>query len=549
MQIFHRLRRLGAFLLLAPLCAGMQPGMAAQRTQTANVVNVVSFLAPPANLTTPVANVRGNMLLANDGNIYFASSGGGNGYGTISRLAPDGTVSVVYSFADGTDGYAPFAGLIQASDGNLYGTTYLGGTDRQGTIFKLTLGGTFTLLHTFTNDGNDPKSPYAGLVEASDGYLYGTTRLGGANNMGAIFRIATDGTFTVIHDFDGDDGRDPQGRLVVGADGQLYGTTMLGGPANRGVIYRISLAGDFQQLYAFPALGPFNELGLATNDIGANPRSGLLLAADGNFYGTAYQGGQYGNGTLYRATLNGASLDVTVVHAFMGWAFDAGFPLATPIEDAAGNLYGTSEKGGYTNLGAAWKVAPDGTASLLHSFNGSSIDGSQPYAGLLFAFGSLYAATDRDTIPGYGLGSIVKLEEQDSSGVLPVDIQISATQITGGDSVTITWNAPTETGCAKFGPLNWNESTDPTSPNYGTGLTGSTTLTPDVGIYSFGLACTDAAGVIHNGYVGLIVNAPPQKPVDGGEIIGGGALGWPLLALFAALLMYKLRRETRSSCP
>lgn len=545
MQIFHRLRRLAALLLLAPLCAGMQPGMAAQRTQTANIVGVLSLATPPSTVTNPPQSVRGNMLLANDGNIYFTSSAGGNGYGTVSRLAPDGTLSVVFAFVDGNDGYGPFAGLIQGTDGNLYGTTYYGGTDHQGSVFKVTLAGQFTLLHEFTSNSNDPKNPYAALVQAGDGFLYGTTRLGGSNGNGAIFRIGTDGTFTVIHSFNGDDGSDPQGQLVVGPDGQLYGTAMLGGPDDRGVIYRISLAGDFQRLYAFPALGSFNAQGLASNDIGANPRSGLLLAADGNFYGTAYQGGQYGSGTLYRATLNGAAVDVTLVHAFKGWAFDAGFPLATPIEDSAGNLYGTSEKGGYTNLGAAWEVAPDGTVSLLHAFTGSTTDGSQPYAGLLFASGSLYAATNVDSLSG--VGSISRLEQPDSGGVLPVDIQISSTEITQGDSVTVTWNAPNAVSCSKFG--GWAASTDPTSPDYTTGITGSTNFTPTVGTYSFGLACTDGAGVIHNGYVGLLVNAPAQKAVDGGEIIGGGALTWPLLALFAALLMYKLRREIRSSCP
>ncbi len=348
MQIFLRLRRLGALLMLAPLCLGLQPGMAAQRTQDANVVNVVSFAAPPAAVTNPPQNVRGNLLLADDGNIYFTSSGGGNGYGTISRLTPDGTLSVVFAFADGNDGYGPFAGLIQGSDGNLYGTSYYGGKDLQGSVFKVTPAGNFTLLYQFSKDGNGPKNPYTGLVQASDGNFYGTTRLGGNNGVGTIFRISSSGTLAVLHEFNGDDGNDPQGRLVVGPDGQLYGTTMRGGPADRGVIYRISVSGDYQVLYTFPGLGPFNEQGLATNDIGANPRSGLLLAADGNFYGTAYQGGQYGSGTLYRATVSGNAADVTVVHAFKGWSFDAGYPLATPVEDAAGNFYGTSEKGGYT---------------------------------------------------------------------------------------------------------------------------------------------------------------------------------------------------------
>ncbi len=101
--------------------------------------------------------------------------------------------------------------------------------------------------------------------------------------------------------------------------------------------------------------------------------------------------------------------------------------------------------------------------------------------------------------------------------------------------------------CDKFG--GWNESTDPTSPDYTTGISGSSTFSPTVGTYSFGLACTDGAGVVHNGFAGLVVDAPPQKTVDGGEIIGAGSMSWALLALFAALLIYKLTRETRFSCP
>jgi len=545
MQIFHRLRRLAAVLLLVPLCAGIQPGVAAQRTQTANIVNVVAFSAPPADLATPPKNVRGDMLLASDGNIYFTSSTGGNGYGTVSRLAPDGTISVVYAFTDGHDGYSPFAGVIQGTDGNLYGTTYYGGTNNQGSVFKLTLDGQFTQLHEFTTDSNDPKDPYAGLVQAPDGMLYGTTRLGGGkSDKGAIFRLAIDGTgYEVLHRFNGGDGQDPQGRLAVGPDGQLYGTTMLGGSDNRGVIFRLSTAGDYTVLYSFPKLGDFLG-GIATNAVGANPRSGLLLAADGAFYGTAYQGGTYGNGTLYRATINGDSLQLDVVHQFQGWGFDAGFPLATPVQGPDGSFYGTSEKGGYTNFGAAWKVAPDGTATMLHAFSGSVTDGESPYGSLLFANGTLYAATDIDEIGS--AGSISKLE-LDVGGVLPIDIEISAAQIQLNDSVTITWNAPDAVTCDKFG--SWDEPADTSDPAHVTPISGSQTVIPAAGTYSYGLSCTDAAGVVHNGYAGLIVNAPPQSPVDGGSIVGGGALSWLLLAMLAALLIMKLIKETRRSCP
>jgi len=412
-------------------------------------------------------------------------------------------------------------------------------------VFKLTLAGDFTVLHTFTDGSKDPKFPYTGLAQGPDGNLYGTTLNGGSHEKGTIFRISTTGTFSVVHDFAGDEGSTPEGRLVVGADGKLYGTTLLGGSKNRGVIYRITTDGQYERLYSFPGLNAFNAFGLATNSNGANPRSGLLRVGNDKFYGTAYQGGAGGYGTLYSVTLNGASVDVATVHDFGGAPFDAGFPLAAPVLGPDGSLYGTSQRGGYSDIGVAWKVAADGTATMLHSFSGGGADGSQPYAGLLFANGALYGVSNTDDVSGAGV--IIKLVGDTGSG-LPVQIAATAKEITLGESVEISWNSPGAVTCDKSGA--WNESVLETDPEHITPASGTKTVSPGVGLYTYALACTDAGNVVHNGYVGILVNPPVLASVDGGEIIdGGGALSWLLLVLFAALLIRKLIKETRSSCP
>lgn len=573
MQIFHRLRRLAAALLLVPLVAGIQPLAAAERTQTANVVTVVSLADPPGDgedeLKEVPKSVRGDLLRASDGNIYFASTGGGKGFGGIGRVRfdeehPDGQLEVVHAFAnDGTEGLSSYGGLIQASDGNLYGTTFFGGLDDDsvGTVFKLTLDGTFTRLHDFVIDSNkDPRKPYTGLVEGPDGNLYGTTLEGGDGQRGTVYRISPTGTFSVIHHFRGgrDDGSTPEGQLIVGADDKLYGTTMLGGSNDRGTIYRISTSGQYEQLYSFPALRNFNDIGLATNSTGANPRAGLMRSdLDGSYYGTTYQGGAGGNGTLYRMTADGnGDVSVTAVYAFKGGPFDAGFPLSTVTQGPDNAFYGTSLHGGYgynfslgqagySDSGTIWRVAQDGSsAELLHSFFGSSADGSQPYAGVLFIGDTLYAIGSSDDRSSSGM--LIKLRT-DTGGGLPVDLTISRREVGASESVTLTWNAPGAETCDKSGA--WDEPAAEDDPEHITPGSGSKTLIPAIGIYTYMLSCTDANDVTHHAYVGVLVNPPELDTVDGGEIIGGGTLSWMLLALFAALVIRKSIKETRRSCP
>lgn len=532
MQITRPLRLIAATLTLFGFAGAAG---AAVRTQAANVLPEVALSA--SGVTDAPTAPRGDLLLANDGNIYFVSSAGGKGGGAIGKLAPDGTLSVLYASASSGEGVSSYARLVQGSDGNLYGTTYLGGEHGAGVVFRVTLAGTYTVLYSFDDARRAPKLPYTGLVQAADGYLYGTTLRGGEQDKGTVFRIATDGTgFTVLHEFDGGAGENPEGTLVVGDDGALYGTTLQGGADNRGTIYSITTAGDFHLLFSFPRLSEFNTNGLATNTVGANPRAALLNLG-GVFYGTAYQGGEHGFGTVFRVTSAG---EVSVVHAFTGPSTGAGFPLSGLSTDGAGNLYGTTERGGSINRGTAYRIDAAGAFTLLHSFGGSAVEGMQPYAGLLLANASIYAATFSDLFAGGG--AIAKLD-LGTEGVLPVDVLVSATDITVGSSIEVSWNAPADATCTRIsfeGSTTWTGATT---------VSGTESVTPSTaGIYTYGLSCTDAASVVRNAYATVVVRALPREPVDGGRS-GGGALSLPLLALLAALLARKYLKETRSPCP
>lgn len=536
MLIFQRLRRFVASFSLALIGLAVQ-SQAVARTEDANFIRFTTTTA--ADL--PVG-VRGELLLANDNNIYFASSGGGaNSRGFIGKMTLDGTLGTVYSFkTDQSDGSTPYAGVIQATDGNLYGTTFLGGDDGAGVVFKLSLTGQYTLLHSFGENTKSASLPYSGVVQAPDGNLYGTTSRGGLNDNGTIYRISTTGDFSVIHDFDGDDGSTPQGRLIIGADGQIYGTTMIGGSADRGTIYRISTAGVFESLYSFPRLSAFTA-GVATNATGANPRAGLLLASDGNYYGTAFQGGPTGHGTVYRMTPAGA---VSVVHAFVGPLSAGVRPLASVSQDAAGNLYGTT-MGNMdifatpSNMGSAWRISPSGQFTVLHNFLDLGADGSSPKANLLVVNGGVYGASSTDG--GLGSGGLFKLD-LGSNNTLPIELSVSPTEIVASinasESATITWSSTNMASCKKLGAWTAGDTT----------LSGTQVVTPTLpGIYTYVLSCTDGAGVVRGAYTALSVKAPPLETVDGGG--GAGALSIPLLLLLAALLFRKNLKEIFTACP
>jgi uncharacterized repeat protein (TIGR03803 family) len=324
-----------------------------------------------------------------DGNLYGTTFFGGSGYGTVFKLDTGGvTFTTLHSFSS-FDGANPYAGVVQGTDGKLYGTTNAGGAGSVGTIFSVGADGTaFSTLHHFAN--TDGAYPHAGLVQATDGNLYGATTVGGASGFGTVFRIDTAGTTLVtLHDFLQTDGASPYASLIQVMDGHLYGTTINGGANGDGTVFRIATNGTLLTLHDF--LGPD----------GANPRAPLIQAADGNLYGTTLGGGAVGGyGTIFKIDTNGTML--TTVHSFLNT--DGADLYAGVVQGTDGNLYGTTSTGNVSrHYGTVFKIDTNGTAlTTLHGFRPFP-EGSTPEAGLIQATdGSLYGTTYQNGANGFG---------------------------------------------------------------------------------------------------------------------------------------------------
>ncbi len=339
---------------------------------------------PQAGLTSDAA-----------GNLYGTTFQGGTaGVGTVFELTPAGggtwTEKVLYSFG-GADGNGPFGGVIFDAAGNLYGTTIGGGTYLAGTAFELSPagGGTWTekVLWSFGN-GTDGTSPAAGLIFDAAGNLYGTTQTGGTNGAGMVFELTPAGggswTEKVLYSFgNGTDGEQPAAGLIFDAAGNLYGTTAFGGTSSKGTVFELTPAGGGN--WTEKVLLRFNVTG------GANPQAGLIFDAAGNLYGTTFGGGAYNLGTLFELTpAGGGTWTEQVLHSF-GNGTDGSGPWAGLTFDAAGNLYGTTRYGGSYGGGTVFRFSAHGEV-LLYSFSGA--DGKNPIAGLaLDAGGNLYGTT------------------------------------------------------------------------------------------------------------------------------------------------------------
>jgi uncharacterized repeat protein (TIGR03803 family) len=195
--------------------------------------------------------------------------------------------------------------LVEAKDGNFYGTTAAGGTHvcktrgqekiGCGTVFRITPNGKLTTLYNFCSQGGnnctDGITPFAGLVEARDGSFYGTTSGGGADANGTVFRITAKGKLNTVHSFQGADGATPYGGLLQSSDGHFYGTTTFGGANNSGVIFKLATTGKLTTLYSFCSQSNCTD--------GSFPHAALVQAADGRFYGTTSAGGDADGGTIF----------------------------------------------------------------------------------------------------------------------------------------------------------------------------------------------------------------------------------------------------------
>jgi uncharacterized repeat protein (TIGR03803 family) len=332
------------------------------------------------------ANPYAGLVQGKDGNFYgTTSSGGTNSYGTVFQLSAQGLLTSLYSFTGGSDGANPEAGLVLASDGNLYGTTYDGGTSNAGTVFQFSTNGALTSLYSFTG-GNDGGYPLAGLVLGSDGNFYGTTAGGGTNDYGTVFQFSTKSGLTSLYSFtNGNDGVEPEAGLVQGGDGNFYGTTYVGGTNGYGTVFQISTSGALASLYSFTG-----------GDDGAYPQAGLVLGSDGNFRGTTYEDGTNGAGTVFKISAHGA---LTGSYAFTG-GNDGANPEAGLVQGSNGNFYGTTESGGAyyirdEGMGTVFQISPNGTLASLYVFTNSDV-GAYPEAGLVLGSDGNFHGTTYD---------------------------------------------------------------------------------------------------------------------------------------------------------
>jgi uncharacterized repeat protein (TIGR03803 family) len=320
----------------------------------------------------------GGLVQATNGDFYGTAGGGGanctgtGGCGTVFKITPSGTLTTLYSFcaqSGCTDGAYPNDPLVQGTDGNFYGTAYGGGANGYGTVFKITPSGTLTTLYSFCSQSGctDGEYPNAGLIQATDGNFYGTMTNGGANNdastcffgpgCGTVFKITLGGTLTTLYSFCSQsgctDGANPFAALVQATDGDFYGTTFGGGAGvygfSAGTVFKITPSGKLTTLYSFCAQSKCTD--------GARSYAGLVQATDGNFYGTtSTDGANIFYGTVFKITPSGT---LTTLYSFcpQSGCTDGDAPTAALIQDTNGSFYGTTAHGGTSGVGVVFSLS------------------------------------------------------------------------------------------------------------------------------------------------------------------------------------------------
>jgi uncharacterized repeat protein (TIGR03803 family) len=341
------------------------------------------------------AQPNGPLITDPAGNFLGTTSAGGShacerGCGTVFKLSPKGQEKTLYEFQGGEDGGYPGASLVADGSGNLYGTTTSFGLNGHGTIFKVTTDGKETSLYAFQG-GSDGWGP-SGLILDSSGNLYGTTTYGGnfsgsdcaASGCGTIFEVESNGSKVILYLFQGgNDGYWPLGGLFRDSEGNLYGTTYAGGGSG-------CSGGGCGTVFELPDDG--NESVLHTfqgGDDGSAPFAGVTMDGAGDLFGTTDRGGVDDDGTVYEISAGGAE---QVIHAFLGGQDGEG-PFSALVLDASGNLYGTTNIGSVgcraAGCGTVFELQQDGTKQLLYAF--SPKHGKLPETGLLLGEnGKLY---------------------------------------------------------------------------------------------------------------------------------------------------------------
>lgn len=367
---------------------------------------------------TDGTNPKGHLVQGKDSVLYGITYGGGTyGYGTIFKITTGGAFSVMRHLNKATDGGQSYSSLVEGKDGYLYGITYYGGTYGYGTIFKITKAGVFTVIRHL-NSTTDGGYPQGDIIQGSDGNIYGSCYSGGSKGNGTIFKMTTSGVYTVLRHLSAPtDGGNPYGVLYQNSDGVLYGLNRTGGAYTSGTAFKITTAGAFTLLHSF---SPITE--------GSTPNGGFVKGNDGNFYAMINTGGTYGFGTAFRMTaagavtvlvhFNGAKNGNTPVESFIkakdsayygttstGGAYGygtifkicagvtstlysfnrnttGGLPLGSLVQATDGNFYGTTSEGGTGGYGTIFRITPAGAFTVLKNLNGST-DGGYPKGSLV----------------------------------------------------------------------------------------------------------------------------------------------------------------------
>jgi uncharacterized repeat protein (TIGR03803 family) len=354
------------------------------------------------------ANPLFDQMVLIGGNLYgVTSAGGASNDGTVFKLNVHGQETVIHSFS-GADGNSPEGGLIRDSAGNLYGVTQLGGNPTQscsepfepngcGTVFEVSSADQFSVLHSFA--GADGANPVARLTRGSNGALYGTTSAGGQSpscpgqnyeqGCGTVFEMTNSGgtwSESVLYNFaGGSKSFSPIGYVMI-AGGKLYGTTDSGNgsPCDSnvcGTVYELAMfGGTWTETIPHAFVGGSD---------GAFPEGGLVRDSAGNFYGTTYDGGTDGFGTIFKMDSAGQK---TTLYNFTGT--EGAYPAAALTRDSSGNLYGTTTEGGPSKVGTVFQLDTSNTFTVLHNFTGGKNDGAYPYGNLLLAGKNLYGTTN-----------------------------------------------------------------------------------------------------------------------------------------------------------
>jgi uncharacterized repeat protein (TIGR03803 family) len=387
-----KLSRLEMICAVSAFCAATTIASAAQTLKTLARFSGISTSTP-----------EGSLVQGSNGNFYgTAPQTGTSGLGSVFEITPQGKVVTLYSFCpqgrNCADGDFPAAGLVQASNGNFYGTTTFGGARDGGTVFEITPAGSLTTLYSFCAEAQcaDGEFPFAGLVQAHDGNFYGTTSYAGAHHGGTVFEITPGGKLTTLYSFCAEescaDGSGPYAALVQARNGNFYGTTQSGGASGlEGTVFQITPGGKLTTLHRF-----CQQASCADGDY----PNGLVQARDGNFYGTTSGNVSAGPwGTVFEITRNG---ELTTIYTFCSQTncTDGANPFAGLIQATDGNFYGTSSEGGLYGYGTAFEISAAGNLTTVYSFcaQANCGDGMNPFAGLMQATnGNFYGTTS-----GYG---------------------------------------------------------------------------------------------------------------------------------------------------